>query len=453
METNRPFTAQKLVVVLLLSCVTATLTAQSLADTYVREGLTNNLVLRDKNIAVEDATISLDVARSMFLPSVSLLADYTSGKGGRNIAIPIGDLLNPVYASLNQLTQSDAFPTVENVSQDFFPYNFTDVRVRASAPLLNRDIHTARTVSRHKTTLAHYELTVYKRQLVQDIKTAYYNYLAALAAVGIYESAAELVQKNVAVNESLLRNGKSLPANLLRVRAEADLLQADLNEARLTAANARTYLNFLLNRPLDSAVAVEDPLIVDRELPAPLSSVSGREELAMLKVRREIEAATLQMYKGSRIPKISAFADVGYQASDWNFDGQSRYFLVGVQLSLPLFQGFRNDLLIRQTRLQLDRTELSREHTNDQLDVAADIARNNLLVARENLTAADQQLRSARSYFHLIEKGFREGIHTQIEFIDARNQFTQAELNVNLRRFEVLKAQARLERELGTYTF
>src|SRR5690606_36478561 len=117
------------------------LCAQSPLDSYVHLGLKSNLALKEKEISLDQAKLSLDMARSYFLPSVNVLGDYTSGKGGRNIAIPIGDLLNPVYTTLNQLTESDAFPQVENVSQDFFPYNFYDVRVRTSVPLINTDLH------------------------------------------------------------------------------------------------------------------------------------------------------------------------------------------------------------------------------------------------------------------------------------------------------------------------
>ena len=161
--------------------------AQTLEE-FVQEGLKSNLVLQQKNVSLQQAQQSLKIAKSYFLPSVNVLADYTSGEGGRNIAIPIGDLLNPVYTSLNQMTQSDAFPQVENVKQNFFPKNFYDARVRTSIPLINTDLYINEAIQSQQVMLKHYEVDVYKRQLVLDIKTAYYSHLAAQAAVGIYES-------------------------------------------------------------------------------------------------------------------------------------------------------------------------------------------------------------------------------------------------------------------------
>src|SRR5690606_10949430 len=120
--------------------------------------------------------------------------------------------------------------------------------------------------------------------------------------------------------------------------------------------------------------------------------------------------------------------DLGAQASDWQFNNNSRYYLVGVQLSVPIFQGFRNNLLIRQTKLDVAKSALDVKNTTAQLQVAADVAQHNLETAKQNYTAAEEQLTAARSYYHLIDRGYKEGVNSLIEFIDARNQLTSSEL-------------------------
>lgn len=426
--------------------------AQTKLDTYIDYGLSHNLVLEQKQVSLQQAENSLSIARSFFLPSVNLLADYTTGDGGRSIEFPIGDLLNPVYSTLNQLTQSDEFPQLENVQTNFFPKNFYDTRVRTSLPLINTDLYYNKTIQGQKLLLQEYEVDSYRRQLVMDIKTAYYNHLSALAAEKIHENALTLVNKNIEVNESLLRNGKTLPANLLRVKSEGEKVKAELNNARNQVQNSRMYFNFLLNRNLEDPIDVEEvPVLISSEV-EPVS-IQSREELAMLKTISEINNSTVQMYKMSRLPKVNAFVDVGSQAYNWEFDDQSRYYLAGIQLSMPIFQGFRNNQQISQTRLELRKSELNHRNTEAALQVQADAARNNLLNAQQNLLASREQLVSARSYFSLVEKGYQHGINTQIEFIDARNQLTNAELQVNLRHFEMLVAGANLERQTSSFNF
>lgn len=427
--------------------------AQTVLDNYIREGLKSNLVLQQKDISWQQAQQSLQIAKSYFLPSVSLLADYTSGEGGRSIALPIGDLLNPVYASLNQITQSDAFKQVENVNQNFFPKNFYDTRIRTSVPLINTDLYLNRTIQGQQVMLKQYELEAYKRQLVFDMKEAYFLHLSALSAVKIYESALVLVNKNVEINESLLRNGKSLPANVLRSRSEAERVKAELNSAQNKAANAKKYFNFLLNRNLDSEVdtnySASDVSIVDTTSIV----IEGREELQMLKTVKAINQSTLRMSQLNRMPKVNAFLDLGSQAADWKVNADSKYYLVGIQLSMPLFQGFRNNHTIRQSNLEITKSQLNLTNTTAQLTLAATVAKNDLQTTTQNYSASREQLKSAQSYFNLIEKGYQQGVNSLIEFLDARDQLTSSQLQQNLRLLEMVTASAKLERETASYTF
>lgn len=431
----------------------ATLAAQTVLDNYIAEGLKNNLVLQQKDLSWQQAQQSLEMARSYFLPSVNLLADYTSGQGGRSISLPIGDLLNPVYASLNQITQSDAFPQVENAKQNFFPKNFYDARIRTSVPLFNTDLYLNRTLQGQQVMMKQYELDAYKRQLVFEIKSAYFLHLGLVSAVRIYESALLLVNKNVEINESLLRNGKSLPANYLRSQSEAERVRAELNSAQNRTANAMKYFNFLLNRDLESEIDINYPISEVAITDTTAIQVDGREELYMLRTASEMNETSLRLNKLSRVPKVNAFLDVGSQASNWKVNENSKYYLVGVQLSMPLFQGFRNNMAIRQSGMELQKTQMQLANTNDQLMLAAQVAKNDLQTTVQNYFASWEQLKSAQGYFHLIEKGYQEGVNSLIEFLDARNQLTLSQLQRNLRLFEMVTASARLERETASYTF
>src|ERR1700736_5643949 len=61
------------------------------------------------NSLVAERLAALDQARALYLPTLDLNARYTRANGGRTIGIPVGDLLNPVYASLNQITGNSRF--------------------------------------------------------------------------------------------------------------------------------------------------------------------------------------------------------------------------------------------------------------------------------------------------------------------------------------------------------
>jgi outer membrane protein TolC len=449
MKSQEPsFLPSALLLLVLLIVCSVHASGQRKLEDYVREGLENNVVVQQKAITYEQAQRNLQIASGYFLPSVTLLADYTSGEGGRSINIPVGDMLNPVYASLNQLTQSDAFPHIDNVKQNFFPRNFYDSRVRTSIPLLNTDLYANRAIQREQVAIRSYEMMAYKRQLVMEIKTSYYQYLGAMAAVKILESGLELVGRNVEINASLLKNGKSLPANYQRSKSEWERVRAELNSAQNRAENAKKYFNFLLNRDLANEVVIEE--IAD-EAEGSSGVATTREELQALRSLQYVNETSVRMSRQVFVPKINGFLDLGSQASDWQWNNRSTYYLVGVQFSVPVFQGNRNAMTIRNDRSELRKSELALANTTQQLELAAQVAEADLLTARANLGAATEQLRAAQSYFNLIDKGYLQGVNTLIEFLDARNQLTASALQQNLKRYEVLSAVARVERESATY--
>jgi outer membrane protein TolC len=230
-------------------------------------------------------------------------------------------------------------------------------------------------------------------------------------------------------------------------------VKSELNSAHNRVVNAQKYFNFLLNKDLESNIETDVTTLTSAATPdTTTASFHQREELQLLQTAREINLSTLRLNKLNRMPKVNAFLDLGSQESDWKFNSDSRYYLVGVQLALPLFQGFRNNMTIRHTRLEVQKTEFNLQNTTRQVQLAASVARNDLHTAAQNYQAAQEQLKSAQSYFNLIDKGYQQGVNSLIEFLDARNQLTSSQLQLNLRLFEMLTAEAKLERETASYT-
>jgi len=429
--------------------------AQSLnaLDSYVRQGLERNIVVQQKSISLEMALLSLKMANGMFAPSVSLLGNFTSGEGGRSISFPIGDILNPVYTTLNQLTASDQFPQLENVNTNFFPRNFYDVRARTSMPLLNTDLIYNKKIRGQQVLLQEYEVQVYQRELVRNIKVAYFNYLSAREGVVIYQSALTRAQEGKRVNESLLANGKGLPAYVLRSQAEIENIKAQLVDAERQVENGRLYFNFLLNREGTEEINTDfvPELSTVTTLLAEDAVPTQREELLQIKTAQELNQQVLKMNKLFWAPRVSGFVDLGAQAENLEYSSKANYYLYGFQLEMPLFAGFTNRHKISQSRLDVRNAELNVDQVNRQLRLSTEVSRNALVSAFQNYQSALKQLEAAQSYQRLIEKGYKEGVNTFIEAVDARNQLTSAELLVRVNLYKVLVAEASLERETAAY--
>ena len=79
-------------------------------EEYIRIGLETNLALQQQEFSLEKSVEVLNEARGLYFPSIDIGARYTRAGGGRDITIPIGDLVNPIYRTLNQLLEAQGLP-------------------------------------------------------------------------------------------------------------------------------------------------------------------------------------------------------------------------------------------------------------------------------------------------------------------------------------------------------
>jgi len=441
----------------MLICIVTCVNSQDHLEKYVADGLRNNEVVQQKNIALEKALLSLNIAKGMFMPSISLQGSYTSGSGGRSISLPVGDMLNSVYATLNQLTESERFQQIENVKQNFFPRNFYDARIRTSMPILNTDLLYGHKISQQQVILNEFEVKIYQRELVENIKVAYFNYLAATEIVKIYKSSLEFAEEGKRVNASLLANGQGLPAYLLRAQSEIENILAQITDSERQVHNTQLYFNFLLNRDGEESIVSDENgarLFISREDSlAESPSTSAREELGQLRQVVSLNRTINRMNQSFWVPKINAFADVGSQAQNWLFNGQSQYYLVGLQVDIPVFAGFVNRNKIRLSQLSVKNSELDYAVKSKQIDMRIQVVKNELTTAYQNSRSAEKQFEAARSYQRLIDKGYKEGGSTFVETLDARAQLTTAQLKTIINQYHILVAHAHYERESASFSF
>jgi outer membrane protein TolC len=439
-------------VILMLAFSTACL-AQKPIDKYVESGIKNSIVLQQKNISLDKAIYSLKEANSLFFPSINLKGDYQSGEGGRQIAIPLGDMLNPVYGTLNQLTMSNSFPQISNVETNFFPKNFYDVKLRTSMPIINADLFYNRDIQKQQIKISEFEIEIYKKELSKNIKVAYYQYLSAAKAISVYENAIKVAQEAKRINEKLLNNGKTVKAYVLRAESEIQNLQSKITNSKQQEKNAQLYFNFLINATNDQAIDTTSSYELNEEsvknyLVNDLV-ISDRSELKAINQSVSILTTINKMNKYYWLPKLNGFVDVGSQASDWKYNDKSRYYFLGLQLDIPIFTGGSHLYKIKKSKLDVELQKSQLTYVQQQLNLSANVAKNSIKSHYQNYQSAIQQTIAAKAYLDLIDKGYKEGINTFIETLDARNQLTISQIQELISKYDLMASIAVYEREIN----
>jgi outer membrane protein TolC len=277
-------------------------------------------------------------------------------------------------------------------------------------------------------------------------------YCAAYSAHQIVKNTQALVNQNLKDNQALLENGKGLPARVLRAESEVENIKALLIEADNKKGKAAQYLNFLVNRPLDQEVPFEEAVLDLARINYLLGEENqeGNSELLAVKTAVSIQETVLKSQKSYWIPKLSTYADFGSQGFDWTFDSQSRYTMWGLQLSVPVFQGGRNQNQIQRGNLGLQSIQRQKELLGKKLALELQLQKNEVKSILATLQSSEKKIVSAGAYLRLVDRGFKEGSLSLIEYLDAQNQWTQASLQKNIATYNLQMALAQLERLLTT---
>ena len=423
-------------------------------DEYVREGLVSNLSLEAQTLEVERATAALDEARARYFPDIGLAARYSKSDGGRTIELPLGTMLNPVYQTLNEMLmaqgQPPRFPALQNESIAFLRETEQDTRLTMRMPIIVPAIPAAVRAQRELLGASEYSRTALARRLKRDITVGYLRWLGSVRNQGIVDASVALLNENLRVNDSLFRNGKITQDQVLRARAELLQVEQQSRDARNLAAQAQSYLNFLLNRPLDTPLEnaeVEANISATTRALAELrqAALDNRPEIAELTHLTRASEAQTSVAKAELWPTLSLGADGGIQGEEYEFGRGSNYYTVSLLLNWNLFDGGARRAVVRQSNAIARRTATQLSELTQQVQLEVQQSLDRLNTSADSLATADARADASRAGFRIASRKRDEGVISQVEFIDARSSLTGAELNLNVTRFEVLARQAELD--------
>ena len=409
----------------------------------VREGLKNNLALARERLADDQSEAAVRQARGLYLPTLTFDARYSRTSG----VLDVGDLVNPAYQALNQITGSNRFPTDIDARLPLAQ----ETRFRLAQPVFNPAIRANHDASKSLRGLQGAQLRAAMRRLAADIQTAWLQHANANRVVDVYQSTLALVRENVRVNERLLSAGSITPDAVLRARADLSEVEQQLAVAEERRDAARRGWNLLLNRPLETAVPTIDDAALAFELPASpdalvRSALTRREELEQTTWGERAAEARERAASGSFLPSVSLGVDYGVQGQDYRLGPENDVIIASVVVQWNLFNGGQDVARRQQAALEARRARTQREEIAQRIELEVrqsyDAAR---VASRARATAADR-LAAARRAFEIVARRRDEGLANQVEFIDARTAYTNAELNDVITRHAYVVRWVDLER-------
>lgn len=420
-------------------------------EEYVQEGLKNNLALKQENLEIQKMLENIQQAKALFYPRVTFAPTYSLAAGGRRLQFPVGDLLNPVYSTLNKLTQSSVFPQIANVDELLAPNNFHDTKITVQYSIYNPEIQYNYLIQKTLLTAQEAKKKVYENELRYTIEGAYYQYLQAAEAIKIFGNAQKTLNELVRLNQKLVNNNVLTKDVVIGAEYEISKLNQQVAVATKNRETAKAYFNFLLNKELDAGIVVDSTNLSPSTSYESLdklstSALQNRQELNQLdqSILASKTAITLQE-KAAKRPSVFIGGNTGFQGFGYTFSQQA-YGIAQLGLTWDLFKGYERKSKIQGAKIQTELLKTKKLEVEKQIELQVTQAFLELQATRENLRLVQDGVNKAENYFRVIDSRYRNNNVLYIEWVKAQNEVVTAQLQQSLARFDVLIKESLLNK-------
>ena len=431
--------------------------AQSdILDNYVKEGLTKNLSIQSEVLKKDKQYSKVEQAKKLWKPSIDLSASYLFAEGGRELLFPLGDLFNPVYGTLNQLTSSTSFPTnIENEKIQLTPNNYLDLQLSISKPLINSSIKYNQKIQNELLRINDLDMELSKKEIVAQIKTGYFNYLKTFEGLAIMDETEKLLQEVLTFNKKLVKYDKATPDVLSDIEFQIANLQSQKAMLMEQQDLAKAYFNLLLNKPLDAEIVMDENILQGEfQATGNISSLKSTALQSRLEFKKIDVATALNSLNQTRIdkekkPTLGISGGIGLQTESFNFDNGGPLFTIGLGMNWNLVDGGLRKKKIEEIHVDQRILENDRKRLSQQIEMQVTQVFYKIRSLQIRMQAEEVAVKSAQKSYDAINARYRNDKAILIQLTQAQNSLTTSKMSRVLSKYDYLILLAELEKVTG----
>ncbi len=303
--------------------------------------------------------------------------------------------------------------------------------------------------------------TSYKKAVEQNISDV----LATYYDIARQELLLQVIKKNVSISEERLKiveNEKSVGSaskfDLLKARVDLNTDKSALMNQEQSLQVARTTLNRLLGRDINSNFTIQDTIVVNKNLTfSDLKSVTmdKNSDLMIAKQNKNLSEAQLRLERADLMPKISLNLGYNYTKSEsgagFFISSKTTAFSYGATVSLNLFNGLNTRRRMENAKVGIESSEYSYNQSLQQVN--ADLKNTYLKYANslQLINLESQNYKSAEENVDLALEKLRVGAITPLDFrtsqkdmLDAKSRLVSAQYDAKTAETDLLKISGQL---------
>lgn len=290
---------------------------------------------------------------------------------------------------------------------------------------------------------------VTQEQIKTNINKIYYQLVVGKKQIGALEANIERFEKLLFDTKEIYKNGFAEKLDVDKVTVQLNNLQTEKIKIENTIAAGNAGLKFLMGMPQKDELVLTDTLneeILKDNILEQAYDYNNRKEIQLLGIAEKLGEYNVSRYKLSKIPTVAAFGSYGKNAqrSSFNFFNKGNWFttsLVGIKISVPIFDGNRKNALIQQSRYELQKTKNNLEQLKQSIDY--DVAQSKIKITSALLTLDNQKknIELAEKVYNTTKKKYEQGLGSNQEIYNAQTELKVAQTNYYSALYDAISAK------------
>jgi len=412
----------------------------------IKFALQNKADAKKARLDVENAEYKIEEVRSAALPQVNFNGDLKFNPKLQQSALP-GELLGQpgetIMVAFGQKWQSTA-----NVS--------------LSQQIFNQTVFTG--LKAAKTTREFYQInnTLTEEQLIEKVATSYYDVYQTQLQLKTVETNIESTSKIRDVIAGQYKNGLARKIDLDRTVVSVNNLLSSKQQLENVIQLKENALKFVIGMAIDKDIELPKNSfdIQAADVTNLTAQIENRTEIKVLNKQHELLNLNLKAIHSEYYPTLSLVANYGYlgmgnafpifnKSTGVNWSGFSG---IGVNLSIPIFNGFSTRAKVRQARVDIDKLQVDIDDTKLGLVLQSENARaqlKNSLVTinmqEANVKLAKEVQENFRNNYNLGLASLTDLLDAESAYAEAENNYTSALLDYKVAEIQLIKADGKLK--------
>jgi len=419
----------------------------------VRLGLENNEQIQRAREGINKAKGAVTEYRADAWPNITGNATYTYNILRPSTEMDIGGAMNEVLISMGL----EPIPPVEVdlVAPEEYVFN---VGLTQNIYTFGR-LHNAIKLAKLYVEIAQTNLFLEEELVELKVRSAYNDALYTR----------ELVRISRAAYDQARRHRENLAAKFERgLISEYEYLRAEVEEVNrrpavrkskdameLAEKNLKRVIGLDLGEKISLTDSFSRRMVKMEQSEAIREAMDSRTELQLLRLKKESSLREYRIYRSNMLPALSAFSNYTYSGSESSGFGGSgdvewySFWDVGLQLYVPIFDGFRNMGRMKQAKADMTSAVLDILETEKGIRLEVEQILLEMGSIEEEMEALRRAVDLAKRTVELVSIRYENGLATQVEVNDGETALVVAETNLADALYRYNGAGARLDRALG----